>query len=57
MAKSSGFNLLRVITPSQLGICLILFFLPWIEIQCVPPKSAQDEKEKVAEFKKETAST
>ena len=29
---------LRWITPSQLVICLILFFLPWIEIQCPMPK-------------------
>jgi F0F1-type ATP synthase assembly protein I len=28
----------RWITPSQLVICLILFFLPWVEIQCQMPR-------------------
>jgi hypothetical protein len=28
----------RWITPSQLAICIILFFLPWVEIQCPMPK-------------------
>lgn len=28
---------LRWITPGQLAICVVLFFLPWIEIQCGVP--------------------
>ena len=28
---------LRFLTPAQLIICLILFFLPWVEIQCPAP--------------------
>jgi hypothetical protein len=28
----------RILTPSQFVICLILFFLPWVEIQCPMPK-------------------
>jgi hypothetical protein len=37
MARSSA-NPLRWITPSQFVICLVLFFLPWVEIQCPMPK-------------------
>ena len=29
---------LRFLTPGQMAICLVLFFLPWVEIQCPMPK-------------------
>src|SRR5262245_8634180 len=34
---SSAANPLRWITPGQLVICIVLFFLPWIDIQCPVP--------------------
>ncbi|AMV28842.1 hypothetical protein VT84_30895 [Gemmata sp. SH-PL17] len=33
-----NFSPLRLLSPIQLFICLILFFLPWVEVQCVMPK-------------------
>lgn len=33
-------HVLRFVTPTQLAICLILFFLPWIEVQCPMPDLA-----------------
>ena len=38
--SSPSFSPLRLFTPIQLGFCLILFFLPWIEVQCVPNPAA-----------------
>lgn len=35
-----SFNPLRLLASGQLFICLILFLLPWIEVQCVPTKPA-----------------
>ncbi len=32
--------MLRLLSPIQLCFCLILFFLPWIEVQCVPNPAA-----------------
>jgi hypothetical protein len=37
MPKASSFSPLRLFTPIQLMFCLLLFFLPWIDIQCVIP--------------------
>ena len=34
-----SFNPLRLLSPIQLFICLVLFFLPWVEVQCVMPKN------------------
>jgi hypothetical protein len=31
---------LKFLTPSQLVMCLILFFLPWVEVQCAFPKAS-----------------
>jgi len=28
---------MKFVTPGQLAICLVLFFLPWIEVQCPSP--------------------
>ena len=54
--SSAPFSPLRLFTPIQLAFCLLLFFLPWIELQCVPPKAALKEipKEQLEEMKKET---
>jgi hypothetical protein len=48
MALSSLVKPLRFATPGQLVICLIMFFLPWIEIQCPMPdmKAAMDPSKK-----------
>jgi hypothetical protein len=34
---TSRLNILRFVTPAQLVMCVILFFLPWTEIQCPMP--------------------
>lgn len=31
---------MKFLTPGQMTICLILFFLPWVELQCPMPKGA-----------------
>ncbi len=36
--------MLRLFSPIQLCFCLILFFLPWIEVQCVPKPAAAGAK-------------
>ncbi len=36
MPRSAPFSPFQLISPIQLFICLILFFLPWVEVQCVP---------------------
>lgn len=41
-AKTSALSPLRYATPGQLIICIILFFLPWLEVQC------NSQKEKMA---------
>ena len=33
---------LRFLTPGQLAICLLLFFLPWVELQCPMPKGGMN---------------
>lgn len=33
---------LRFLTPGQLGICLVLFFMPWVEVQCPMPKGGMN---------------
>jgi|GEM_PF-6789056 len=56
MPKSTtSFNPLRLFSPIQLFICFILFFLPWVELQCVLPKSRAKEmsKEEVELMKKQ----
>jgi hypothetical protein len=49
-------NPLRFLTPAQLVICLVLFFLPWIEMSCtLPPEATKGaDKEELAEFRKKT---
>jgi hypothetical protein len=37
MPKAASFSPLRLFTPIQLVFCLLLFFLPWIDLQCVLP--------------------
>jgi hypothetical protein len=56
MPKASSFNPLRLFTPIQLIFCLILFFLPWIELQCVVPASELKArpKEQLEKMKKES---
>ena len=54
MAKASSFSPLQLASPIQLIFCLILFFLPWVELQCVPPKQYRDmPKEQLERVKKE----
>jgi hypothetical protein len=55
MAKALSFSPLQLFTPIQLIFCLILFFLPWIDVQCVVPKDVLKDapKEKLEEMKKE----
>ena len=31
---------MKFLTPGQMAICLLLFFLPWVELQCPMPKGA-----------------
>ncbi len=43
MAKAPSFSPLQLFSPIQLIFCLILFFLPWIELQCsLPPELLKD---------------
>jgi hypothetical protein len=55
MAKSLSFSPLQLFTPIQLIFCLILFFLPWIDVQCVIPKDQLKDipKEEIEKSKKE----
>ena len=55
MPKAASFSPLQLFAPIQLGLCLLLFFLPWIDIQCVPPPSEVKNmpKEQVEMVKKE----
>ncbi len=46
MPSPRSFSPLRLLTPVQLGFCLGLFFLPWINVQCVMTESqAKSSKE------------
>ena len=55
MPKASSFSPLKLFTPIQLFFCLILFFLPWIEVQCVVPAAQLKDipKDKLESTKKE----
>jgi hypothetical protein len=55
--KATSFSPLQVFSPVQLLFCLVLFFLPWIELSCTPPPEVTSGKagqEEIAKFKKET---
>jgi hypothetical protein len=39
MAKALSFSPFQIASPVQLLFCLILFFLPWVEVQCSLPSS------------------
>lgn len=56
MPKVAKFNPLQLFTPIQLVFCLILFFLPWIELTCtLPPEAAKmRDKAETDKLKKET---
>ncbi|MCE9561711.1 MAG: hypothetical protein K8U57_06610 [Planctomycetes bacterium] len=43
-SANAAMSPLRFATPGQLIICLILFFLPWIEIQCPMPDLKSEMK-------------
>lgn len=56
MAKASSpiGMLLRTVTPAQLLFCFVLFFLPWVELQCVPPPDNKAmSKDEAESMKKE----
>jgi hypothetical protein len=52
---SGSFSPLQLFSPVQLVFCLILFFLPWIELSCqFPPELVKDApKEELEQMKKE----
>jgi hypothetical protein len=33
---------MKFLTPAQMAICLLLFFLPWVELQCPMPKGGMN---------------